>query len=198
MAGGVVIVFAAGLADDLMPERTRGLVAQIRGALLGRVGTGVVKLLAAVGASLLVVLTTGPGGPVRAVLAVPVVAGSANVWNLLDVSPGRALKFFFPAAVVLGIAGRSGSFAPPAAAALGAAAAVFGFDLRERAMLGDAGANVFGFVVGVGLYATLSVPGLVGALVAILVLHVAAETVTLTRLIRAIPPLRWFDRAGLP
>ncbi len=80
--------------------------------------------------------------------------------------------------------------------ALGATAALLPFDLRERAMLGDSGANVLGFVLGVELYGRLSTPRLAVSLAAVLALHLVADTVTFSRIIRAVPPLRWFDGLG--
>jgi UDP-GlcNAc:undecaprenyl-phosphate/decaprenyl-phosphate GlcNAc-1-phosphate transferase len=82
------------------------------------------------------------------------------------------------------------------AAAIGSAAAVLAFDLRERAMLGDAGSNLLGFIFGLALFRLLPTWGLGIALVMILILHVLGETVTLSRIIEATPPLRWFDRLG--
>ena len=60
------------------------------------------------------------------------------------------------------------------------------------------GSNVLGFLVGIGLVRELTRAGLVVALVAILFLHLLAETVTLSAVIRAVPPLRWLDLAGRP
>ena len=93
-------------------------------------------------------------GVVDKVLAGVVVAGAANAVNLLDLRPGRAVKAarcWLPdpvwcagppprttaARIVLG------------AAALGAAIALLPEDLGERAMLGDAGANALGALLGV-------------------------------------------------
>ena len=75
---GIILVFGAGLYDDLQPVRTRGLVHQIRLAFTGRLTSGVVKLIVILAASVLVAFSvTGPGSP-PAWLAVPVLAGSAN------------------------------------------------------------------------------------------------------------------------
>jgi UDP-GlcNAc:undecaprenyl-phosphate/decaprenyl-phosphate GlcNAc-1-phosphate transferase len=73
---------------------------------------------------------------------------------------------------------------------------VLWFDLRERAMLGDAGANLLGFTVGLGLYLALPGWGVAAASTAVAALNVVAETVSLTRVIAAVPPLRWLDRLG--
>ena len=68
--------------------------------------------------------------------------------------------------------------------------------LMEMGMLGDAGANVLGFLVGIGVLVVLAPSWLAVVLAALLVLHGLAETVTLSRLIEAAPPLRWFDGLG--
>jgi UDP-GlcNAc:undecaprenyl-phosphate/decaprenyl-phosphate GlcNAc-1-phosphate transferase len=195
---GILLVFVAGLYDDLQPVRTRGLVHQIRLAFTGRLTSGVVKLILIVAAACLVAFSiTGPGSP-PAWLCVPVLAGSANLWNLLDVRPGRALKLFLLAAIglVAAVHDSSSDAGVLLATGLGAAAAILAFDVRERAMLGDSGANVLGFVIGVAVCTSASTAGLVVGLVVIVILHALAETVTLSRIIEATPPLRWFDQLG--
>jgi hypothetical protein len=195
---GCVAVTAAGLYDDLRPARTRGLLRHIGMLLRGTITSGIVKLAVIVLASGFVVWMLGGRG-VRLVLGVPVVAGSANLWNMLDVVPGRAMKYFLPAAAVVGsaaAAGGRGEYALLAAAAVWAGLPALVIDLREWAMLGDSGANALGFVIGVELFGTVSTLGLAVALVLILALHALSETVTLSRVIRGVPPLRWFDELG--
>ena len=70
------------------------------------------------------------------------------------------------------------------------------FDLHERAMLGDGGANLLGFTMGLGLYLVLPDPGVVLAAAAAVAINVIAETATLSRVIDVVPPLRWFDGLG--
>jgi hypothetical protein len=130
------------------------------------------------------------------------IAGATNLWNLLDVAPGRSTKFFVLAAVALEVAIAAASRDAPRGfsvfviTGLAAALVALPFDLREHAMLGDGGANVLGFLVGAGLYVKLSTGWLWIGLAVVVALTLLAETVTLTRLIRAVPPLRWFDDLG--
>ncbi len=70
-----------------------------------------------------------------------VVAGSANLMNLFDLRPGRAIKvmlLFAPAAVAPEKAGNL------VAVVCGAGAGLLEYDLAEKAMLGDTGANAAG------------------------------------------------------
>jgi UDP-N-acetylmuramyl pentapeptide phosphotransferase/UDP-N-acetylglucosamine-1-phosphate transferase len=188
-------VFAVGLYDDTRPARSRGMLRQLRALAAGHVEPGAVKLVviaaaAAVGAAML--RQTG----VRYWLALATMAGAANLWNLLDVVPGRSLKWFLPVAgVLLAMAPRAG-YSLFLAPATGAAVAVLPFDLRERGMLGDGGANLIGFVLG-GAAVVRSGTLVLGAVVAaIVLLHLVAETVTLSRALRAVRPLRWWDDLG--
>jgi hypothetical protein len=69
-------------------------------------------------------------------------------------------------------------------------------DLRERAMLGDSGANLLGFLAGAEIVRRLPEPWLPVAAAVVVALNLLAETVTFSRTIEAIPPLRWFDHLG--
>jgi UDP-N-acetylmuramyl pentapeptide phosphotransferase/UDP-N-acetylglucosamine-1-phosphate transferase len=189
------IVFAAGVYDDVRGGIGRGLLGHVAELFRGRVSPGIVKLVAAVVAAAVVAVALDASG-LRFVLGVLVMAGAANVWNLFDVRPGRCIKAFVPAIVVLLAVTDQPNVTVIGAAALGAALAVLPFDLAERAMLGDAGSNLLGFVVGFGLFVVLSTVGLAVALAVILVVHAVSETVTLSRIIRRVPPLRWFDDLG--
>jgi UDP-GlcNAc:undecaprenyl-phosphate/decaprenyl-phosphate GlcNAc-1-phosphate transferase len=195
IAGATLVVFAAGLYDDVQPGRVGGLLTHGRALLRGTMTSGIVKLLAALAGGAIVVLGTGPE-PARGLLGVAVMAGSANLVNLLDVRPGRALKLFIPAAASLCLPAVGA--APLIAPALGAGVAALPFDLRERAMLGDSGSNVLGFVAGVGLYAILGVFGLAVSLAVVVALHVVSEAVSFSRIIRSVAVLRWLDHVGRP
>lgn len=192
--GATLLVFGAGLVDDLVPAGPRGLRGHMRALASGRISTGVVKAVVIVAAAVVAIaLHPGGSGGVRAA-GVVLVAACANVWNGLDVLPGRAIKFGLVA--FLGIVGVDLAMLPTlAGVALGSAAALW-FDLTERAMLGDGGANLVGFTIGLGLYLTLPGWGVVLAAVVALGINVIAETVTLSRVIDATPPLHWFDALG--
>ncbi len=134
-----------------------------------------------------------------------VIAGSANLINLLDLRPGRALKVVLLAAplVLTARESNSASFDPrsraasiAAASAMGAAAALLPEDLAERTMLGDTGANSAGALLGAGLVSVLGRRGRVLALLGLTALTVASERVSFTKVIEATPGLREFDRLG--
>jgi UDP-GlcNAc:undecaprenyl-phosphate GlcNAc-1-phosphate transferase len=195
--GGValVAVLAAGSLDDLRGRRARGFRGHLGSLLRGRVTTGIVKLVVGMAVGLWLALWAD-GGPVRVAASALLIVVSINLWNALDVVPGRALKWGVLVLVSVLAVGMDRSVGVLAGAGLGAAVAVLPFDLRQRGMLGDAGSNPLGLLAGLGLALLVPTWGIIVAAAAALALQVAAETVTISRLIEAVPPLRWFDRLG--
>ena len=193
---GTLIVFAAGLVDDLVPMGPRGLRGHLRALAEGHMTTGILKLVVAVAASAIVVAVQPVHEGLVRLAGVVLVAASTNVGNALDVRPGRALKVFLPLAGVLAIVGVSATLVPVFPFVAVAAVAVLPPDLRERGMLGDGGANLLGFVAGLAVYVASPSGGvLVGAFIAV-GLNVGADTVTFSRLIEMVPFVRWYDRLG--
>lgn len=192
---GAVLVGAAGLVDDLSPEGPRGLRGHLRALVGGRVTTGVVKAVVIAAAAIVVVASSPRGGALDRLASVILISGTANVLNGLDVRPGRALKAFLVGGAIL-LAVEGAGVAATTAAVLPFALAFVVLDLRERAMLGDAGANLVGFVLGVGVWSATP-EGWTWVIAALVVwLNVVAETVTFSSVIRRVPPLRWFDALG--
>ncbi|MGH2722967.1 MAG: hypothetical protein ACRDI0_01660 [Actinomycetota bacterium] len=195
LVAAVVGLWVVGALDDAFGGPVRGIRAHMASLLRGRPTTGLLKMAAGVAAAVVLGLALG-GDPVRVGASVVLIAVATNVWNALDVVPGRALRWGIVALVPLLALGWQGDYGLVAAGMLGAALGVLPFDLAERGMLGDAGSNPLGLVVGAGLAGFLPTPWVVVAAVVGLALQLAAETITISRLIDAVPPLRWFDRLG--
>jgi UDP-N-acetylmuramyl pentapeptide phosphotransferase/UDP-N-acetylglucosamine-1-phosphate transferase len=187
--------------DDLAgarPEQSRdkGFAGHLAALRAGRVSAGAVKVAgigaAAAAAAVLTRRGTGRDVLVDGVITTGLVAGTANLVNLLDLRPGRAGKAGALAAAV-GLGGPGGSLV---AGPLGATLATLPADLGERVMLGDAGANSLGALLGLRL---ASIPGRApraGLLAAVVALTLASEKVSFTKVIEATPGLRELDRLG--
>ena len=194
-SGAALLVLGAGLVDDLTTPGPRGLRAHLRSLAGGHVTSGTLKLFVIAAASVVAVAAVPGGSGASRGAGALVVAACANLWNGLDVRPGRAIKFFLLVALAgaLWFPWRNAPFVPGVGLA---ALLVLPWDAGERAMLGDAGSNVLGFVVGLGLYHRLSGGWVVIAAALVVSLNLLADTVSLSRAIDAVPPLRWFDRIG--
>ncbi len=72
------------------------------------------------------------------------------------------------------------------------------YDLRERAMLGDTGANLLGALAGLWLVLTLSGTGQLIALAVLVVITVYGELRSISALIERTPGLRELDSWGRP
>lgn len=184
---------AFGAYDDLPGNSGGRRIAGHAGALArGRITTGAVRI-AGVGASGLAAGgLLARGEPLRVLADGALIAGSANLANLLDVRPGRAAK----AALLLGSPLLTGPAAGTAGTALGAAAALLPEELDERAMLGDLGANALGAALGTAAAAGLPPRGRTAALCAVAALTAAAEFVDLSDAMAAVGPLRRLDELG--
>jgi len=204
------VAAALGAVDDLAGSSgARGLRGHLGALASGRLTTGGLKVLGiGLGGLLGAALVDGPreddapaGDAVDRLVAGALVAGSANLVNLLDLRPGRALKAVLLLGHLVGGAGVPGSRpgGPLAAAGAGAAAALLVPDLRERGMLGDCGANAAGALLGTALLTRTRSRRTRGAVLAgVLALTAASERVSFTRVIESTPLLRELDRLGRP
>lgn len=189
----------AGGVDDLSGGATaaKGLGGHLAALRRGRPTTGVLKIVVLAGSGLLACAWSDARQGRRPGLATltgaGVVAGSANLANLLDLRPGRALKVALALALPLAVAGR-----PAAATAWGAGAVVLPADLRGQTMLGDTGANPLGAAVGMAAAQTLGPRGRLATLGVLTGLTLLSERVSFTRVIEATPVLRELDRWGRP
>ena len=234
-----VLVF--GMIDDTYGDgASRGFAGHLRELAKGRLTTGGLKML---GIGALAVWAAGSAsvrtaqfsataysgaGQVLTSLAAWVcgaltIALAANLVNLTDLRPGRALKSFGVLALVgvcaagwatwqvlaaeasSGVLGMSAAARVPwfiatvlciIALVFGPAIAVARPDLREKAMLGDAGANAMGALGGYLIAANLPLAGVAVAAAVLLALNIASERVSFSRVIERSRVLSRLDALG--
>ena len=157
--------------------------------------------------------------PVPLLRGALIVALSANCLNLLDRAPGRAAKCalawwlcgLVTAAMVHPSWPQAFQFASVelgwfawqspalwAAGAVGGSVGLLRSELAEEHMLGDTGVNPVGAVLGL---ATVAMSGAMvewAVLAVLAALNLASERWSFSRIIDAVPPLRWLDRLGSP
>jgi UDP-GlcNAc:undecaprenyl-phosphate/decaprenyl-phosphate GlcNAc-1-phosphate transferase len=196
-------VLALGLIDDTLGEpraerpAARGWRGHGAAALRGEGSTGALKAAGSLGLALFA-MSYLPLSNGRWLLAAAVLVLATNVFNLLDLRPGRSTKAFVLLGAGLGI----GSASPRPLWALGlfaGPALVAGFyDLRERTMLGDTGANLLGALAGLWLVLTLSGAGQLVALALLAGVTVYGELRSISELVERTPGLRELDSWGRP
>ena len=184
---------AIGLYDDLAAQPERGWRAHLPALLHGKLTPGGLKMVAGGALAFMFGAATATSFG-WAIVDAAIIALTANLFNALDVRPGRACKAYIAGAIPLAIVGHG--LTVPLSATLGAVAAFMLFDLRERAMLGDAGSNAIGAILGGAIVETHPASWFRLALLVFLVaLTALAEGPTLSAWIDRIGPLRALDRA---
>ena len=181
LGAGVV----GGYDDAVGGAGARGLRGHLRALAQGQLTTGSVKIVGLATAGLTCAARLPHHRTADLLVGGAVVAGTANLLNLLDLRPGRALK--------VGTLWAAGLGQPGIAAAC---AALLPGDLRERTMLGDAGANALGALLGAATVQRLGVPGRLVTLAGLVALTGASEVVSYSAVIDRTRPLRWLDRLG--
>ena len=169
---GVTLVMLLGFLDDVFGGEERGFRAHVRAVRT----TGILKLL---GIPLVALWRT------RSASGALLVALAANALNQLDTKPGRALKAYLAVAVAL-------------RAPLGLAVLLLPYDLRERVMLGDAGSNALGAVLGLNSVDRFHGRGRWVAIGMLAALNAVGERRSLGALIERTPLLRDVDALGRP
>ncbi|MGK2348634.1 hypothetical protein [Actinomyces sp. W5033] len=217
----------AGLADDLDAGAhdgatpAKGLRGHLAALRRGRVTTGALKIVVigagAAGAGGLLAAGRRPGPLAQGLVtagrtsvpgAVPLVADAltsavviaswANVHNLLDLRPGRALKAACLLCAPLAAAPGPGTAASRAlaAGALATSVAALPEDLREDTMLGDTGSNALGALVGTAMAAHPARGLRVAAACLGTALVLASEKVSFSSVIARTPVLNALDALG--
>jgi UDP-GlcNAc:undecaprenyl-phosphate/decaprenyl-phosphate GlcNAc-1-phosphate transferase len=201
--------FALGAADDLLGRQAAGAATStgdpattakgfmghgqalrqgvVTGGVLKAAGGGVLGLVAGA----LWEPTLG-----AALLDGLLVALGANLLNLLDLRPGRAAKVFLLCAIAMLFAGVGPGSLPLLCATVVAVLVWIPLDLGERAMLGDAGANLLGGMLGGVAARELGTGTKLVTVVLLVLLTLASERWSFTAVIDRVGPLRWVDRLG--
>lgn len=196
----VIGVAFLGFLDDSLgragsegsPRGWRGHAEALRAR---RLSTGAIKAIGAL--ALAAYAISGTGRESLSYLAdVALLILATNLFNLLDLRPGRAEKAL--ALIGVGLCVGAWTIEPIELLGIFAGPILVGavFTLRERAMLGDTGSNLVGAVAGVWLLTTLDETGRLIALGLIAAITVYGEFRSISEMISSIPPLRILDSLG--
>lgn len=188
-----------GFIDDMLGSRdTLGFSGHFGALLSGRLTTGVLKavvgLLAAFMASFFLSY-----GTAELIVNTLIIALFANLLNLMDLRPGRAIKFYIILIVFFAIDAAISRdlfvfllFLPLVGSVIG----YFPFDLKARCMMGDAGSNVLGVSAGIMAVLHFDMHEKTAILLVLMAIHIFAEKHSLSDVIARNRFLRFLDELG--
>jgi hypothetical protein len=189
-----------GFLDDALGQGAsaaapRGWRGHARALREGSLSTGAIKAIGALALAAYVVSGRGLEDW-RYIADVVLLILTTNLFNLLDLRPGRAEKGL--ALLGLGLCLGAWTLAPIEQLGIFAGPVLVGalLTLRERAMLGDTGSNLIGAIAGVWLLTILGGEARPIALAVVVALTIYGELRSISATIESVPPLRWLDSLG--
>jgi UDP-GlcNAc:undecaprenyl-phosphate GlcNAc-1-phosphate transferase len=198
----VIGVSFLGFLDDslgqgAMERAPRGWRGHTRALREGRLSTGAIKAIGALALAAYAVSGRGlESGRYLADVALLILA--TNLFNLLDLRPGRAEKGLLLLGAGLCVGATTLEPVELLGIFIGPVLVGAYFTLRERAMLGDTGSNLVGAMAGVWLLVSLDETGRLVALALVAVITLYGELRSISRAIESLPPLRRLDSLGRP
>ena len=196
----VLGVALLGLLDDALgrghaDDTDRGWRGHAAAVLAGRFSTGAIKAVGAL--ALAAYATSGLGRQgIDYVADLALLLLATNLFNLLDLRPGRVEKVFVALLAGLCLGAWTAHPLELLGIFIGPVLVVGVFTLRERAMLGDTGSNLVGALAGVAMLVTLGGTGRWIALALVASLTIFGEFRSISNTVESIPPLRWIDSLG--
>jgi len=189
----VLGVAALGLIDDAYSGPSRGWRGHGRALAGGQFPTGALKALGTVALAAWVLRGEDT---LHYALAIVVLVLAVNLFNIVDLRPGRAVKLFLALAAVL-VALEGTTLLEPLGFFAGAILVAGLYDLRERGMLGDTGSNLIGAVAGLALLQTIETKtGLAITAAVLLAITAYGEFRSISGFVERTPGLRHLDSLG--
>jgi UDP-GlcNAc:undecaprenyl-phosphate GlcNAc-1-phosphate transferase len=196
----VLGVALLGLLDDALgrgaaAETPRGWRGHAEAVLSGRFSTGAIKGVGALALAAYATSGLGEHGW-RYVADLVLLLLTTNLFNLIDLRPGRVEKGF--AALLAGLCLAARTVAPLDLLGIFIGPVLVGsaFTLRERAMLGDTGSNLVGALAGISLLVVLGDDARLVALALVAGLSLYGELRSISGTIEGVPLLRSLDSWG--
>jgi hypothetical protein len=196
----VLGVALLGLLDDALgrgadDDTARGWRGHATAVLGGRFSTGAIKATGALALAAYAVSGRGREG-LDYVADLALLLLATNLFNLLDLRPGRVEKAF--CLLLAGLCLGAWTIEPIEMLGLfiGPVLVLALYTLRERAMLGDAGSNLIGALAGVSMLVVLGDDGRLVALALVAALTVYGEFRSISETIERVPLLRALDSLG--
>lgn len=193
---GLLAISFLGFIDDMLGARdTLGFKGHFSALFQGRLTTGGLKALGGGFIALFLAVCLG-GAWWNVILNTFLMALFANMMNLLDLRPGRAVKGFLFFLLLIAVTACFRLDYLLLTPLLGAVLCYFPIDLKGKAMMGDAGSNVLGLALGIYAAGWLSLGARLAFLVFLIAIHIFTEKYSLTAVIENNKLLKAIDQLG--
>ncbi|MDD4568738.1 MAG: glycosyltransferase [Tepidanaerobacteraceae bacterium] len=188
-----------GFIDDMLGARdVLGFKGHFRNLFKGRLTTGALKAIVGLLVAFIISLFL-TSNLLETVTNMLIIALFTNFFNLLDLRPGRAVKvYIFAFLVILAnlIITHKTTAVFPFIPLVGSIIGYMPYDLKARCMMGDAGSNVLGISIGFLVVLTFSWHIKIAVLAFLIGIHIFTEKYSLTDLIKNNRFLNYLDNLG--
>lgn len=193
---GFVFIGFLGLLDDLIGTKyIKGLKGHINALLHGEITTGALKAIFGFFISL-VISSMLSDNIVDFIINSFIIGLFTNYINLFDLRPGRAVKMFIFAAIILLISSYNFKYAYIISSFFGMLIPYIKLDLKARAMMGDVGSNALGYTLGMFTVSSFNLFGRIIVFFILILIHILSERVSISKIIENSRLLKFFDMIG--
>lgn len=193
---GFVFIGIIGLLDDLIGEKNiKGLRGHIKAFLQGKLTTGAIK--AFLGLFIAFVTSSYISSNIMNFMINGLVIGLfTNSINLFDLRPGRAAKTFILISILLIIFSSKSYTNHIIYSIYGLLIPYIILDLKAEVMMGDTGANVLGFTLGIYTATNFEIITRIIILFMLILIHFLAEKISFSKTIENNKILKYLDNIG--
>lgn len=186
-----------GFFDDLFGDhKVSGFGGHFGALAKGKITTGLLKAILGFGLSFFVAFIASKG-ILNVIVNTLVIALTVNLFNLLDLRPGRSLKTFLFAVVLIFAFSRVAGLWLASLPVLAPVLVLLYLDLKLHAMLGDTGSNFLGGLIGLYVIYSFGIKVNLAILLGLVIIHLYSEKHSISTFISNNTFLRWLDDLGL-
>lgn len=193
---GLVFIGLIGLLDDLIGDKTvKGLKGHIKSFFKGKLTTGGIK--AFLGLFISLVISSYISSDVLGFFVNGLLIGLfTNFINLFDLRPGRATKVFALISILFIVFNVNSYNNYIIISFYGILIQYISLDLKSKIMMGDTGANVLGYTLGIYCASNFEMIPKIIILILLMLVHLLAEKVSFSKIIENNKILKYLDDIG--
>lgn len=191
---GTMTMGFIGLIDDFIGNNhVKGFKGHLKMLLNLELTTGGLKLILGGIVSILISLIVSTN-LINFLINILIISLCTNLINLLDLRPGRAIKSFLIVSLPI-VFFVTSLYQTILISFIGTALAYLPYDIKGKSMLGDTGANILGFILGI-IATTFSIKIKIAVVIFLILSNLYSEKYSISRLISHNKILSFIDELG--